>query len=220
MSNETPQSQAHSDQQQARTERSQVRDEALRVSGQAHSDRSDVREEALRVSDETHADAVAALAVAKASNPFSLTNVLLATGLLFGGCMAEQVWSGLQDSQKEMQAGIAIVQSTLSSTHDQLLTHGFRLSALQGDMTVLQADMTALKVDIISMQPDTTMLKTGIAVMQTDIVALKSDVTELKSTWLTRDSVNGIVDEKFHVFRQNLAADIQPRAAAVTNITR
>lgn len=145
---ESHQDQAHSDQQQSRSDRQDVREEAARVSGAAHSDRDAVRVEVSRVSDVAHDDMVKALEEAKRSNPFSLTNVILATALLFGSWLGEQVWTGLQDAQKATTAGLVEIKTTLSEAHDTLLQHGFKLDTMQQDITTLKANcMTQDAVD-------------------------------------------------------------------------
>ena len=84
-------------------------------------------------SEQAHGDAAAASAerTARASNPYSLTNIILVVALGFGGWMASQIWSTLQEGQKEIKA-------QMQQSHDDLMMHSFALTNIQIDVGVIK----------------------------------------------------------------------------------
>lgn len=115
---------------------------------QAHGDQQRATEDRDRGQDQAHSDADKLLAATKAANPFSLTNVLITIAILFGGWMGEQVWSGVQDHQKQVQEGINDIRGNIAGIHDSVLTHTIDIGNIKVDVAELKATrLTEQQVD-------------------------------------------------------------------------
>lgn len=83
-------------------------------------------------SQQAHQDAQDGTSAIRASNPFTLTNLLLGLVLTFGIWASSQLYGSMQDNQKSNN-------TQLQAMHDEMLQHGFKLDAVESEIAAIRA---------------------------------------------------------------------------------